>query len=500
MFQRLAAHVLIASPRLRSAASVASNRLGQPGLWRFGISGDLPIVLLRIGADTGLELTQQLLQAHRYWRWCGLVADLVLLNDASDDLRSRLEDSIQSGPTAELADKPGGVFLRDAAALSAEEKTLLEAAARVILRDSDGTLAEQLSRPGTAPVLEQSIRKTRPDAYRPPVTSAVGDSSAEAGEPLLFDNGMGGFTADGREYVISLRGTERPPAPWTNVLANPDFGCLVTEAGGGYTWACNSQMNRLTPWSNDPVSDPPGEVVYLRDEETGEFWTPTPAPCGGEATTVVRHGQGYSRFTQTSHGLEQDLLILVAPTAPVKLFHLRIRNPGDRPRRLSATFYVEWVVGIQREQAPLQVICAVDPESGVLFATNAWAGEFAGRVAFADVSRRPRSFATDRTEFLGREGTTAAPAALTLERLSDRAAELGDPCARDHDRPGTRPRRDRRNRLRARPGERTRRRRGGSPTLTPIRSAHRWCWRKSGSGGIASSGPFRSVRLTRRSI
>jgi cellobiose phosphorylase len=137
---------------------------------------------------------------------------------------------------------------------------------------------------------------------------------------LLFDNGLGGFTPDGREYVIRLRGNERPPAPWSNVLANPQFGCLITEAGGGYTWAGNCQMNRLTPWSNDPVSDPPGEAVYLRDEETGEFWTPTPAPCGGDATTVVRHGQGYTRFTRNSHGLEQDLLVMVSPAAPVKLF------------------------------------------------------------------------------------------------------------------------------------------------------------------------------------
>ena len=426
LFQRLAAHVIITSPLLRSPASVASNKLGQPGLWRFGVSGDLPIVLLRISADTGQELAAQILQAHRYWRWCGLVADLVLLNDASDDLRRRLDNLIQSGPTAELADKPGGVFLRDAAALSAEEKTLLEAAARVILRDSDGALAEQLPRPGTTLVPER--RKERSEAYRPPLSSAVGDASAAAGERLLFDNGMGGFTQDGREYVISLRRAERPPAPWANVLANPDFGCLVTEAGGGFTWAGNSQMNRLTPWSNDPVCDPPGEIVYLRDEDSGEFWTPMPAPCGGEATTIVRHGQGYSRFTRTSHGLEQDLLILVAPAAPVKLLHLRIRNLGDWPRRLSATFYVEWVVGTQRDQAPLQVICGIDPESGTLFATNAWADEFAGRVAFADVSRRPRSFASDRTEFLGREGTTASPAALTLGRLSSHIAELGDPC------------------------------------------------------------------------
>ena len=327
-----------------------------------------------------------------------------------------------------------GSSCADAADLSTEEATLLEAAARVILRDSDGTLAEQLPRVGAAGPSGRRYGQKQKSAgagwpCRPiPSRPLLATRRRRPASVCSSITAWVGSRPDGREYVISLRGGERPPAPWTNVLANPDFGCLVTEAGGGYTWAGNSQMNRLTPWSNDPVSDPPGEVVYLRDEETGEFWTPTPAPCGGEATTIVRHGQGYSRFTRTSYGLEQDLLVLVSPTAPVKLFHLRIRNLGDRPRRLSATFYVEWVVGTQRDQAPLQVVCAADPESGALFATNAWAGEFAGRVAFAEVSRRPRSFATDRAEFLGREGATSSPAALARERLSDRAAELGDPC------------------------------------------------------------------------
>ena len=433
-FQRLAAHVIFTGPFLRSPASVEGNKLGQPGLWPHAISGDLPIVLLRIGtANGGVELTRQVLRAHRYWRSCGLVADLVLLNEASDDLRRQLDALVQSGPTAHLADKPGGIFLRDTAALSDEDKTLFEAAARVILRDSSGTLVEQLSRAGSPlRVGESEVKRSLGGAgrsSRAPLTYSVGDASAAAGEHLLFDNGFGGFTADGREYVISLHADERPPAPWTNVLANPDFGCLVTEAGSGHTWAGNSQMNRLTPWSNDPVSDPSGEVVYIRDQETGEFWTPTPAPCGGLATTVVRHSHGYSRFTRTSNELEQDLTILVAPSAPVKLFHLRVRNCGDRPRRLSATFYCEWVVGIQRDRAPLQVVCSVDAESGTLFATNAWAGEFAGRVAFADVSSRPRSFVTDRAEFLGREGKTAAPAALTRKEMSSQVAELGDPCA-----------------------------------------------------------------------
>ena len=436
LFHRLAAHVIFTNPLLRSRASVAGNHLGQSGLWPHAISGDVPIVLLRIGAEGGLELARQILQSHAYWRWCGLVADLVLVNDAGDDVRTRLEGLVQSGPTADLTGKPGGVYLRDGAALSAEDDTLLEAAARVILRDRDGPVAAQLSPPPTARRVDEStgerrnaLRVERSAASHSVLTASAGDWTSAGGEPLLFDNGLGGFTPDGREYVIRLRGGERPPAPWSNVVANPDFGCVVTEAGGGYTWAGNSQMNRLTPWSNDPVSDPPGEVVYLRDEETREFWTATPAPCGGQTTTIVRHGQGYSRFTRTSHGLEQDLLVLVSPTAPIKLFHLRVRNLGDLPRWLSATFYAEWVIGILRDKAPLQVVCTVDMESGALFATSAWAGEFARRVAFADVSRRPRSFVMDRAKFLGRNGTTATPTALTLEQLSCRADELGDPCA-----------------------------------------------------------------------
>jgi cyclic beta-1,2-glucan synthetase len=427
VFQFLASHVILTRPFLRSPSSVVDNKRGQASLWAHGISGDVPIALLRIAADTGLELTSQLLQAHRYWRWCGLVADLVILNDAGPDLRQQIDSLVQSSPSRELVKKPAGIFLLDAAHLTAEDNTLLEAAARIVLRDADGNVPEQLSR---AP---RQVDKPGPaasnDTNRSPLTSSTGGASATTGEHLLFDNGIGGFNRNGTEYVIAVRGNERPPAPWTNVLANPDFGCLVTEAGGGYTWAGNSQMNRLTPWSNDPVSDPPGEVLYLRDEETGEFWTPTPAPSGGDSTTIVRHGQGYTRFTQTSHGLKQDLFILVSPTEPVKLFHLRVENPGNRSRRMSTVLYAEWVVGIQRDQAPMQVGCAVDRESGALFAVSAWAGDFAGRVAFADVSRRPRSFTTDRMEFLGREGTTANPRALAQDQLSNRAAELPDPCA-----------------------------------------------------------------------
>ena len=409
---------------LRSRESVAANRLGQSALWPHAISGDLPIVLARLASLDELALAGELLRAHAYWHRCGVVADLVLLNvgGSADGLHERLEELVAGGPVGELTDKPGGVFLRAAEAMSAEDVTLLEAAARAILRGSDGSLAAQLARapaPVTLPAaLIASGAPATPRENNPP----------RAADRLLFGNGLGGFTPDAQEYIVTVRGHVRPPAPWSNVLANETFGCLITEAGAGYTWAGNAQMNRLTPWSNDPVSDPPGEALYLRDEETGEFWSPAPAPCGGETTTVVRHGQGYTRFSRTSHGVDQELLVLLAPSDPVKLVRLRAINRSGRPRRLSATFYAEWVLGVLREQAALQVVCTLDEESGALFARNAWAGDFAGRIAFADVARRPRSFTTDRAEFLGRYGTLEAPAALGRARLADRAGELCDPC------------------------------------------------------------------------
>jgi cellobiose phosphorylase len=251
---------------------------------------------------------------------------------------------------------------------------------------------------------------------------------------LRFWNGFGGFTPDGREYVIVVDGTSRigptlPPAPWTNVLSNRQFGCLVTEAGLGCSWAGNSQMNRLTPWSNDPTSDPPSEVVYLRDEETGEFWTPTPLPLGPMAMVTVRHGQGYTRYAQASSRLDQVLQVFVPPDDPLKVVCLTVRNDGDRPRRLSATYYAEWVLGTAREHAPLHVVCERDPESNAILARNAWAGDFAEQIAFVACGSPARSVTADRREFLGEHGSTARPAALRSVGLSDRVGPGLDPCA-----------------------------------------------------------------------
>ena len=426
LFNRLAGSVVFTNAQLRQPDSVAKNRLGQPRLWPHSISGDLPIVLVHVAAAGDEVLVRQLLQWHAYTRRRGMELDLVILDQRAGEAAERLRTELQTDVAREILGKPGGIFVLDAANVPAEDAVLLAAAARAVLGGGSGSLAAQLNRTSAATPLPSRLS---PGSIRAEPSA----QPAKQPEGLSFWNGVGGFTHDGREYVIVVDGTAPggpalPPAPWTNVLANRDFGCLVTEAGLGYSWSGNSQMNRLTPWSNDPTSDSPGEVIYLRDEETGEAWTPTPLPRGPRAAVTVRHGQGYTRYTHVSENLDQDVLVLVPRGDTVKLVYLTVKNQSERPRNVSATFYAEWVLGTVRENAPLQVVCERDPQTGAVLARNAWAGDFAKGIAFLAADPRPHSQTADRTEFLGRNGSVSTPAALGRIGLSGHVGPALDPC------------------------------------------------------------------------
>jgi cyclic beta-1,2-glucan synthetase len=430
LFQRLAGHLLYADTSMRPPSNVIRDGSGPPaGLWSQRISGDLPILLLRIDAIEDIAIARQLLQAHEYWQMKGLAADLVLLNDRAasyvQDLQNALETLArmsQSRPRPGAHSVRGSVFVLRADLISEQTHRVLLAVARVVLVARHGGLADQLDRvrkpAGLAPLPLKSVPRTEAAA------------SANAGHDLEFFNGLGGFAAQGHEYVIHLGPGQSTPAPWINVIANPHFGFQVAADGGGFTWALNSREHQITPWSNDPVADRPGEVLYLRDEETGEVWGPTATPIRDPgATYTARHGQGYSRFELAARDLELDLCMFVPMRDPIKISRLRIRNTSRRPRRLSITAYAEWVLGTSRGSSAPFILTELDTDTGALFARNPWDATFGTRVAFADLAGRQSQWTADRGEFLGRHGTLEMPAALAVRvPLTGRAGAGLDPC------------------------------------------------------------------------
>jgi cellobiose phosphorylase len=428
LYGRLASSIIYANDSLRAHPSVLiRNHRGQSGLWGYAISGDLPIVLLRIGDPANIDLVRQMVQAHAYWRLKGLAVDLVIWNEDHAGYRQLLQDQIMglisTSTEANVIDHSGGIFVKIAELISEEDRVLLQTVARVIISDNAGPLAAQVNRSSVA---EPKVPLLTPTARIPSVEpeSAV----ALPGRDLIFPNGLGGFTADGREYVITILPGQTTPAPWVNVLANPSFGTLISESGVANTWSENSHEFRLTPWSNDPVSDPAGEAFYIRDEDSGHFWSPTLLPCRGATPYVARHGFGYSVFEHTEDGIHSELRIYVAMDAAVKFAVFKLTNQSGRARRMSLTGYLEWVLADLRPNSMMHIITEVDATSGALFAHNPYSSEFANRVAFFDVDDTVHTVSGNRTRFLGRNGTLSNPAAMKRVRLSGKVGPALDPC------------------------------------------------------------------------
>jgi cyclic beta-1,2-glucan synthetase len=429
LYQQLLSTLLYPHKALRANPGVLSrNTKGQAGLWPFAISGDHPILLAQIGHQEESDLVVELLKAHAYWRKRGIKVDLVLLNlqDTSYDqsLHHSLLRLVNRTGVSDWLYRRGGIFLLQADQITPEDQVLLETAARAVLHAEQGPLADQLrdifATPLNLPRFLPTTPPATPDIPTPPVPRPA---------DLLFDNGYGGFHQDGKEYQIYLEGEQWTPAPWVNVIANPHFGFMVSESGSGYTWAENSGENRLTPWHNDPLLDIPGEAVYLRDEETGEIWTPTPLPIRDPNPYLIRHGAGYTCFEHNSHGLNQSLQLFVVKEKPLKIARLRIKNISNRTRRISATYYAEWVLGTDRDTYQQYLQPEFDATSHAILARNPYNREFGARVAFLSATREPHSLTTDRREFLGRLGTIQNPAALGRVGLAS-AVDAGlDPCA-----------------------------------------------------------------------
>ncbi|HKH90935.1 MAG TPA: glucoamylase family protein, partial [Gemmatimonadaceae bacterium] len=478
VFQDFAGHLFYADRSLgASAEDRARNKGSQPLLWAVGISGDWPILLASIDSVDGLPTLRQLLQAHRYWRRRGMLVDLVVLDthpptynqEANDRIVAAVLDSGEAG----VRDQPGGIFVRRADLLAPDVLLMLRATARVHVA-CDGRALGRTLEPATRsddalddadvpPSMPRLHERSTPPVVRalqrftarlldPVMTGDEQGNGAQAagararassatplvrparkevtdGPPLVLDNGLGGLTGDG-DYEIRLSDGDLPPAPWSNVIANPRGGFVVTERGAGFTWAENSFFYRLTPWHNDPVSDPVSDVLYLRDEESGELWSATPAPIRHDTPYTVRHGAACSTFEHQHADIATHLTLGVAPDDPVKLSLLRVTNRGSRPRRITVTAYVEWTLGVQREHTRNVVQTRHDAVRGAILARNTFDAQFAERIAFLTMSEPLSGHTGDRREFLGRNGTTAAPQALNpLETLASRTGVGLDPCA-----------------------------------------------------------------------
>ncbi len=428
LYSRLAGSIIYANANLRTEPAVINrNHKGQSGLWSYSISGDLPIVLLRVQDTENIEMVKQLVQAHAYWRLKGLYVDLVILNEDHGTYRQLLQDQIlgliAANNSVYNTDRPGGIFVRSVDQVSEEDRILFQTVARIIIDDSDGTLAEQLNR--------RVVVKTMPALLTPTIAHIPDREQRTVTLPadLIFFNGYGGFTKDGKEYIISITDGKTTPSPWVNVIANAGFGSVISESGGAYSWAENAHEYRLTPWNNDPVSDTCGEAYYLRDEETGYYWSPSPQPKCGTTPYITRHGFGYSVFEHIENGIHTEMWVYVDTQETIRFTVIKIKNLSGRQRKLTATGYMEWVLAELRPKSLMHVVTETDAETGALFSRNRYNTIFADMVAFFDVDETRRTVTTDRTEFVGRNGTLQNPEAMNRSKLSNKVSSGLDPCS-----------------------------------------------------------------------
>lgn len=428
-FQQLAGLIIFPRAQLRPSPARLSRRTGgQRALWRQGISGDLPIVVVMIGHVGDMEVVREILTAHTFWHLRGLKVDLVLVSEEPPSYDEALTGDLRRLTEAQAhltgVDQPGGVYLRSATKISKEELTSLQAAARIVLVAARGSLRQQLAATTSPPAKPLQLVPKRHFSEEP--------SAPLAFMELKYFNGLGGFTEDGKEFVIYLGPGRQTPLPWINVMANPKFGAFVSESGAEFVWGRNSQNDRLTPWFNDPISDPPGTAIYIRDDDMGVVWSPTPQPIREKDAYRVRHGQGYTKFEHNSHAIEQRLLTFVpvddAGGKPVRLQRLRLRNKSSRRRKLTVTAYSAVVLGSDPEETAMHVVTKWDLQSQSLFARNSYNPEFYDCITFATSAPTPTSFTADRAGFIGRNRSLRDPAAMEHERLNGDIGAGLDPC------------------------------------------------------------------------
>jgi cyclic beta-1,2-glucan synthetase len=433
VFQELAGHLLYGHPALRASQDeLRRNRGSQPLLWELGVSGDLPILLATISSAEGLPTLRSLLAAHRFWRRRGLTVDLLILDEHGhsylQDLGDRIAAAVHAVNDADSLDRAGGVFVRRRDLLTPECALMVRATARLHVSCDGRALGRILA--STIAAAAPSVAELREvHVRRPAVAPVVTEPALSTAITRQYPNGFGALTAHD-DYELGLRGDAVPPAPWSNVIANPHGGFLITERGGGFSWAQSSYFLRLTPWHNDPVSDPVSDVVYLHDAASGDTWCATPAPMRTQTAYTVTHAPGSTTFEHRRHELHVEYTVGMADGTAVKVGLLTLTNTSDRPRRIVVTTFVEWVLGASRELGQHQVRNWFDRERSAIYAQNSFDAGFAPWTAFHAITEPVVEHTGSRRTFLGRNGSVDAPAGLRDGAVLSGVTGAGiDPCA-----------------------------------------------------------------------
>lgn len=424
VYQDMIPHILFLSPnRRKNQKLLLENSKGQSSLWAYGISGDIPVVLVSIKTSEDINIVIEALRAHEYWRMKGLIVDLVILNEDESSYLQPLQELIRETVIirygSEVLDKSGGVFIRNANNMPEEDRILIYTVARIVLKGEYGYIAPQIK------IEDQENEVSKEKQF-------TEDNRAYISSDELLDldyfNGYGGFSKDGKEYVIRLKENINTPAPWINVISNNNFGFYVSESGSGFTWAENSRENKLTPWSNDPVSDPPGEVIYIRDDINGRVWTPTPLPIREKESYTIRHGYGYSIFKHNSNGIDQELTMFVPSDEPIKINLLKIKNNSNEIRKLTMYYYIRPVMGVSDQITQQYISTELDMNMQTLLIKNSYSSDFPGRISFMSSSEQIKHYTGNREEFLGYNGNLTNPLSVKRENLSNTIGAGFDPC------------------------------------------------------------------------
>ncbi|SNS17499.1 Cellobiose phosphorylase [Anaerovirgula multivorans] len=423
LYQEMIPQIIYLSPiRRRYQALLKENRKAQSGLWAYGISGDLPIVMVSIRSMEDIDVVSQLLKAHEYWRVKGLTVDLVIFNEDESSylqpLQQLINDIVFSSQGRYMVDQPGGIFIRNASVMPPEDRILLYTVARMAIKAENRPLSKQMEVGEEKVVAEEATFDKNKIRY----------NSRDDALDLDYFNGYGGFSKDGRKYIIRLKENNHTPAPWINVVANKNFGFIVSERGSSFTWAENSRENKLTPWSNDPVTDPSGEAIYIRDEETGALWSTTAFPIREKESYTITHGLGYSTFYHNSQGIQQELTMFVPKDDTLKINLVKMKNNSSKDRRLTLTYYIRPVMGVSDQVTQQYIITERDEEREGILIKNPYNSDFEGRIAFVATSEAITSYTCDRQEFIGQRGSLIKPDALKNKQLSNRAGAGYDPC------------------------------------------------------------------------